>query len=85
MCRVKVVLEKKIEIKTLLNTNLSQRKIARLSGVSQKCVFGVSDKLKQDLPLSNTMGQGRNRTTTLTEDRHLLPIMKKDRIKSNQM
>ena len=53
--------------------------------MSQKCVFGVSDKLKQDLPLSNAMDQGLKRTTTLTEDRHLLRIMKKDRIKSNQM
>ena len=78
MCRVKVVFEKKIETKTLLNTDLSQQKVEKLSGMSQKCVFGISDKLKQDLPLSNTMGQGRKRTTTLTEDRHLLLIMKKD-------
>ena len=85
MCRFKVFFEKKIEIKSLLNTDLSQRKVERLSGVSQKYVFGVSDKLKQDLSLSNAMGQGRKRTTTLTEDRHLLRIMKKDRIKSNQM
>ena len=85
MCRVKVILEKQIEIKTLLNTDLSQRKVEKLSGMSQKCVFGVSDKLKQDLPLSNAMGQGRKRTTTLTEDRHLLRIMKNDRTKSNQM
>ena len=53
--------------------------------MSQKCVLGVSDKLKQDLPLSNTMGQDHKKTTILTEDRHLLRIMKKDRIKSNQM
>ena len=85
MCRVKVVLEEQIETKTLLNADRSQRKVEKLSGMSQKCVLGVSNKLKQDLPLSNTKGQGHKRTTTSTEDRRLLRIMKKDRIKSNQM
>ena len=45
MGRVKVTFKKKIEIKTLLNTSLSQRKVERLSGMSQECVFGVSNKI----------------------------------------
>ena len=57
MDRVKVTLEKKIEIKTLLNTDLSQRQVAKFVRVSQKCVLTVSNKLKQDLPLSNATGQ----------------------------
>ena len=42
MGRINATLEKKIEIKTLLNTtDLSQRKVARLAGVSQKCILAV--------------------------------------------
>ena len=62
MGRVKITLQKKIEIKTLLETGLSQRQAARVSKVSQKCVIGVSKKLKQNLPLSNSVGQGRKKS-----------------------
>ena len=61
---------------------LSQRQAAR---VSQKCVFDVSKKLKQDLPLANSVGQGRGKATTPHVDCQLLRIMKKDRTKSSQM
>ena len=42
------------------------------SCTSVKCVFGVSKKLKQDLPLSNLVGQGRKKATTPHMDRQLL-------------
>ena len=72
MDQVKRTLDKKIEIKTLLNTGFSQRQVAKFVRVSKKCVLGVSNKLKQDLPLSNATGQGRKKATKSTEDRHLL-------------
>ena len=74
-----------MKIKTLLNTSLSQRQVAKFVRVSKKCVLGVSNKLTQDLPLSNATGQHRKKATKSTEDRHLLQIMKKDRTKSSQM
>ena len=53
--------------------------------MSQKCVFDVSKKLKQDLPLSNSIGQDNKEAITPHDDRQLLRIMKKDRAKSSQM
>ena len=53
--------------------------------MSQKRVFDVSKILKQDLPLANSVGQGREKATTPHVDRQLLRIMKKDRTKSSQM
>lgn len=85
MGRVKVTHDQKVAIKTLLETGLSQRAVARLSQVSQKCVFGVSEKLKEKLPLSNRPGQGHKKESTPNDDRQLLRIMKKDRTKSSQM
>ena len=85
MGRVKVTNDQKVAIKTLLETGSSQRAIARLSDVSQTCVFGVSKKLKGKLPLSNASGQGRKNESTLTDYCQLLRIMKKDRTKSSQM
>ena len=52
--RVKVTLMKKIEIKTLLNMGLSERQVARFSGVSKKCVCGDSNKLRY-YPLQQLM------------------------------
>ena len=83
--RVKITHHKKVPIKTLLETGLSQRAAARLSNVSQKCVFGVSSKLKQKLPLSNTPGQGPKKASTPADDRRLLRIMKKGRTQSSEM
>ena len=85
MGRGKITHQKKIEIKALLEVGLSQQQAARVSNVPQKCVFDVSKKLKQDLPLSNSVGQGRRKATTPHDDRQLLRIMKKDRTKSSQM
>ena len=85
MARGKITHQKKIEIKALLEVGLSQRQASRMSNVSQKCVFDVSKKLKQDLPLANSVGQGRRKATTPHVDRQLLRIMKKDRTKSSQM
>jgi hypothetical protein len=42
-------------------------------------------KLKQNLPLSNSIGQGRKKASTQDDDRQLSYIMKKDRTKSSQM
>ncbi|CAF4645019.1 unnamed protein product [Rotaria sp. Silwood2] len=77
--------EKKIEIKSLLENGFGQQYIARQLNVSQKCVFGVAQKLKQNLPLFNSVGQGRKKATTKAEDQYLLKIMKQDRTKSSQM
>jgi hypothetical protein len=72
MGRVQITLQKKIEIKTLLQIGFSQRTVARESNVSQKCVFGVSKKLKQNLPLSNSVGQGRTKATMASDDNLLV-------------
>ena len=85
MGRVKITHQKKVETKALLEVGLSQRQAARVSNMPQKCVFGVSKELKQDLPLSNSVGQGRRKATPPHDDRQLLRIMKKDRTKSTQM
>ncbi|CAM2729429.1 unnamed protein product [Rotaria socialis] len=83
--RSKVTADKKIKIKTLLEIGLCQRQVARDSNVSQTCVAHVSKKLKQNLPLSNSIGQGRKKASTQDNDRQLSYIMKKDRTKSSQM
>ncbi|CAF5065703.1 unnamed protein product, partial [Rotaria sp. Silwood1] len=85
MGRVIVAHEKKIEIKSLLENGFGQQYIARQLNVSQKCVFDVAQKLKQNLPLFNSVGQGRKKATTKAEDQYLLKIMKQDRTKSSQM
>ncbi|CAF4934189.1 unnamed protein product, partial [Rotaria socialis] len=85
MGRSKVTADKKIEIKTLLEMGFCQRQVARDLHVSQTCVAHVSKKLKQNLPLSNSIGQGRKKASTQDDDRRLSYIMKKDRTKSSQM
>ena len=57
----KVSLEKKIEIKTLLQAGFSPRYIGKTFSVSKTCVWSVAKKLKQNLPLSNSPRQGRKR------------------------
>jgi transposase len=80
----KVPLEKKIEIKTLLEVGFSQRRIAKTLGISKTCVSGVAQKVKQNLPLTNLPGQGRKMASTATDDRNLLRLCKKDRTKSSE-
>lgn len=75
---------KKIEIKTLLDAKFSQRHIANALGVLKTCVFGVAKKLDHKLPLTNLPGQGRKKTSTSIDDRHLLNLCKKDRTKSSE-
>ena len=69
----------------MLETGLRQRAVARLSNVSQKCAFGVSNKLKQKLSLSNTPGHGPKKASTPAHGCRLVQIMKKDRTQSSQM
>ena len=64
---------------------MSQRQIAKSMGVSQKYVFDVAKKLKENKPLTNEPGQGRKRVSTEADDRNLLRLCKKDRTKSSQM
>ncbi|CAF1375186.1 unnamed protein product [Rotaria sordida] len=85
MGRVKVSLEKKTEIKALVEAGFTQRDIAEKLGVSKTCVFGVAKKLKRNLPLSNLPGQGRKKASTAIDDRNLLRLCKKDRTKSSQL
>ena len=42
MGRVKVPFNKRIEIKALLEYDVTQRRVAAAVGVSKKCVFNVS-------------------------------------------
>ena len=84
MGRAQVSLEKKIEIKTLLEAGFTQRYIAHDRNVSKTCVANVAKKLKQNLPLSNTLGQGRRKASTKADDRNLLRLCKKDRTKSSK-
>ena len=88
MGRAKVTINKKIEIKALLDYGISQHRVLLLAlGVSKKCVYNVSKKLKHTiLPLlMNTPGQGRKRASTAVEDRNLLRLCKKDRSKSSEI
>ena len=66
-------------------TPLSQQQASQVSNVSQKCVFDVSRKLKQDLLLSNSFEEDRTKATTPHDNRQLLRIMKKDRTKSSHV
>jgi transposase len=48
MGRAKVSLEKKIEIKALVEAGFSQRGVAKQLGVSKNCVLGIAHKLKKN-------------------------------------
>ncbi|CAF3045078.1 unnamed protein product [Rotaria socialis] len=72
MGRVKVPLNKKIEIKTLLEFGITQHRIATDLSVSKKYVYNVSKKFKGNLPLSNAPDQGRKKASTPIDDRKLL-------------
>ncbi|CAF3005278.1 unnamed protein product [Rotaria sp. Silwood2] len=85
MGRAKVPFNKKIKIKALLEFGITQRRIATTLGVSKKCVYNVSKKLKENLPLLNAPGQDRKKAPTPINDRNLLRLCKKDRTKSSQM
>ena len=77
MGRAKVTINKKIEIKALLDYGISQRRVTTTLGVSKKCVYNVSKKLKNNLPPSHTPGQGSKRVSTAVEDRNLLSSVRK--------
>ena len=62
MGRGKVTKEQNIEIKALLQAGFSQRRAANAVGVSKKCISGVSQTLKANLPLSNAPEQGLRRS-----------------------
>ena len=85
MDRTKVTVNKKIETKPLLDYDISQRRVTTALGVSKKCVYNASKKLKNNLPLSHTPGQGCKRASTTVEGRNLLRLCKKDRIKSSEI
>ena len=76
--RAKVTINKKIEIKALLDYGISQHRVATALSASKECVYNVSKKLKNNLPLLNTPGQGRKRASTAVEDRNLLRLCRKD-------
>ena len=84
MCRPKISLEKKIEIKTLLQAGFRQSYIGKTPSVSKTCVWNVAKKLKQNLPLSNSHGQEHKKVPTTTDDRNLLRSHEQDRIKTSQ-
>ena len=85
MGRAKVTIDKKIKIKRLLDYGISQRCVATTLGVSKKCAYNVSKKLKNNLPFSKIPGQSRNRASIAIEDRNLLRLCKKDRTKSSEI
>ena len=84
MDRAKISLKKKIEIKALLKTTFSQRYIGKTLSVSKTGIWNVAKKLKQNLPLSNSCGQGSKRVSTTTDDRNLWRLFKYDQIKTSQ-
>ena len=54
--------------------------------VFRKNVFSMCQrKLKNNLPLSNTLGQGPKKASTVIDDRNLLRLCKKDRTKSSEI
>ena len=67
------------------NCIIRSRLKSTISCTDAKCVFGVSKKLKQDLYLSNSVGQSRKKTATSSDDRQLLWIVKRVRTKSSPM
>ncbi|CAF4907448.1 unnamed protein product [Rotaria socialis] len=71
MGRAKVPLNKKIEIKALLEFRITQRRIAT--------------DLGENLPLPNAPDQGRKKASTPIDDRNLLRLCKKYRTKSSQI
>ena len=83
--RAKLTINKKIEIKALLDYGISQHRVATALSISKKCVYNVSKKLKNNLSLSNTPGQGLKRASTAVEDRNLLRLYRKDRSKSSEI
>ena len=68
MGRAKISLEKKTEMKALLKTRFSQHYIDKTLDVSKTCVWNVAKKIKQNLPLSNSRGQGRKKESITTDD-----------------
>ena len=72
MGRAKVTINKKIEIKALLDDGISQRRVAIALGISKKYIYNVSKKFRNSLPLSDATGQDRKRASTAVEDRNLL-------------
>ena len=85
MGRAKATINKKISVKALLDYGISQHRVTTDLGVSKKCVYNVSKKLKNNLPLSNRSDQGHKRAPTAVEDRNLLRLCKKDRTKSSEI
>ncbi|CAF4705083.1 unnamed protein product [Rotaria socialis] len=85
MGRVKVPLNKKIEIKALLEFGITQRRIATDLGISKNRICNVSKKLKENLLLSNAPCQGPKKASTPIDDRNLLRLCKKYRTKSSQI
>ena len=84
MGRAKISLEETIEIKALLQAGFSQHYIGTKLSVSKTWVWRVAKKLNQNLPLSNSCGQGLKKASTTTDDRNLLPLCKQDRTKTSQ-
>ena len=82
--RAKISLGMKIESKALLQVGFSQCYIGKTFSVSKTCFWNVAKKLKQNLPLSNSRGQGRKKVSTTTDDRTLLRLCKQDRTKTSQ-
>ena len=80
----KISLEKKIEIKALLQAGFSHRYTGKALSVSKTCFWSLAKKLKQNLPLSNSRGQERKKASTITDDRNLLRFCKQDETKINQ-
>ena len=80
----KIFLEKKIEIKALLQVRFTQHYIGKTLSVSKTCVRNVAKKLKQNLLLSSSRGQGLKKASTTTDDRDLLRLWEQDRTKTSQ-
>lgn len=84
MGRKNVTEYQKLKVATLLQAGLTYENIRNLVGVSNGCISNVAKKQQLNIPLKNRPGQGRKKSTTHREDRHLIKLMKKNRRKTSR-
>jgi len=84
MGRRKVTKYQKLKVLTLLQAGLTYQAIRNKLGVSNGCISNIAKKGKLNLALENRPVQGRKKSTTTQEDRHLIMLMKKNRRKTSR-
>ncbi|CAF3984976.1 unnamed protein product [Rotaria sordida] len=72
MGRRKVTKYQKFKVLTLLQAGLTYQEIRNTLGVSNGCISNIAKKETLNLPLENRPDQGRKKSTTPKDDRHLI-------------